>query len=76
VRIATLALVLLLVVALGACGRRSHAARPPAAPGKIEKLREQQEAAQAKIEAEGRRHAREVERERAATRREAEREAG
>jgi hypothetical protein len=75
VRIAALAFVLL-VLALGACGGRSHSARPHGAPGQIEKLREQQEAAQEKIEAEGRRHAREVERERAATLREAEREAG
>jgi uncharacterized protein HemX len=76
VRIVALALVLLLVVALGACGGSSHAVRSTRAPGQIEKLREQQEAAQAKLEAEGRRRAREVERERAATRREAEREAG
>jgi hypothetical protein len=76
VRLPAPALVLLLVLALGACGGSSHPAHSSSAPGQIEKLREAQEAAQSKIEAEGRRRASEVQREREAIRREAEREAG
>jgi hypothetical protein len=70
------AVALTLSFALAACGGHSKPARLPGPPGKIEKLREEQEAAQSRIEAEGRVRAREVERERKATRREAEREAG
>jgi hypothetical protein len=70
------AVALALSFALAACGGQSKPARLPGPPGKIEKLREEQEAAQGRIEAEGRVRAREVEREREATRREAEREAG
>jgi hypothetical protein len=74
---------LLLAAALGAApgltacggsgqGQKTHR---QGAPGKIEALREAQEKAERGIEAEGRRRARQVERERVATRAEAEREA-
>jgi hypothetical protein len=72
----TAAVALTLSALLASCGGQSKPARLPGPPGKIEKLREEQEAAQSRIEAEGRQRAREVEREREATRREAEREAG
>ncbi len=73
---AALLLLLLAALALAACGGGARTSREPGAPGKIEALREAQERAQQKIEAEGNAHLREAQREQEAARREAEREAG
>ncbi len=71
------ALALVASSTLVACGggAGAHTKRQPGPPGQIEALREAQERAQQKIEAEGSTHAREAQRAQEAARREAEGEA-